>query len=125
MDKRNTIELIDHILFSIELIEERVKSINTSDDFLKNSNGLEKLDAISMRLQSIGEAIKNIFKTDKQVLLTNSEKEYWSKIIRLREVISHHYIDIDSEIIFNICNEDLIELKEKLIKIKEKKNANK
>ena len=100
MDKRNTIELIDHILFSIELIEERVKSINTSDDFLKNSNGLEKLDAISMRLQSIGEAIKNIFKTDKQVLLTNSEKEYWSKIIRLREVISHHYIDIDSEIIF-------------------------
>lgn len=39
------------------------------------------------------------------------EKSYWSDIIRFRETISHHYIDINSEIVFDILNEDIKELK--------------
>ena len=63
MDKKNSKELIEFILLSITLIEERFERIHGRDDFLEDHNGLEKLDAISMRLQSIGEAIKNILKS--------------------------------------------------------------
>ena len=112
MDKKNSLELISFILLSIDLIEQRFESITSSDDFLEDAKGLEKLDAISMRLQTIGEAIKNILKRDPDVLTVVVDKSYWSNIVKFREIISHHYIDIDSEIVFDICNEDIKELKE-------------
>ncbi len=111
MDKKSSYELLAYILLSIELIEERFAFIKTRDDFIENHAGLEKLDAISMRLQSIGEAIKNLLKRDADILLAQNEKSYWSDIIKFREIISHHYIDIDSEIVFDICTDDLSDLK--------------
>ena len=117
MNKKNTEELLEYALLGIDLIEKRFKSINSSDDFLSNDSGLEKLDSISMRLQTIGEAIKNILKTDKEVLLKGAPSDYWSNIVKLREIISHHYIDIDAEIVYEICDEELSELKENILKI--------
>jgi len=117
MDKKNSRELIAYILLSIELIEERFEAIKTRDDFIDNRVGLEKLDAISMRLQSIGEAIKNLLKRDPDILLEQREKNYWSDLIKFREIISHHYIDIDSEIVYDICLDDLPELKATIQKI--------
>jgi uncharacterized protein with HEPN domain len=115
MDKKNTKELLEYILQSIELVQKRFLAIGQSDDFMKDDEGLEKLDSISMRLQSIGEALKNIYKTDKEVLEDIAPKNYWSDIIKFREVISHHYIDINSEVVFEICHDELSDLKEKII----------
>lgn len=107
MDKKNTEELLKYALLGINLIEKRFKTISSSDDFLSTESGLEKLDSISMRLQTIGEAIKNILKTDKDALLSGASFDYWSNIVKLREIISHHYIDIDAEIVYEICEEEL------------------
>ena len=115
MDKANTRELIKYILESITLIKERFEAINKSDDFLDNSDGLMRLDAISMRLQAIGEALKNIHKKDSDFLLKVADKLYWSKIIKTREILTHHYIDIDSETIFLICDEKLDELETNIL----------
>lgn len=118
MDKLSILELLEYILESIEIIKRRFKGINSSDDFMNSDEGVDKLDAISMRLQSIGEALKNIYKADKEVLEKVKDEEYWSQIIKLREIISHHYIDIDSEIIFDICENELDELKESIDLVK-------
>lgn len=112
MDKKNTVELLEYILSSITLIEKRFAAIGSSGDFLKDDDGLEKLDSISMRLQTIGEAAKNILKTDPQAL--GGDREYWGNIVKLREIISHHYIDINAEIIYDICSGELAELKNKI-----------
>jgi len=117
MDKANINELIKFILESINLIKSRFKTINTSDDFLINDDGLMRLDAISMRLQSIGEALKNIEKREKEFLLKVANNSYWSNIIKTREILSHHYIDIDSEIIYLICDEKLEELERNILKL--------
>ncbi|MCH9814483.1 MAG: DUF86 domain-containing protein [Epsilonproteobacteria bacterium] len=103
MDKATTQELLKFILESIALIKRRFQGISNSDDFLSSDEGLDKLDAISMRLQSIGEAIKNIDKRERDFLLEVADKTYWSKIIKTREILTHHYIEIDSETIFEIC----------------------
>ncbi len=73
-----------------------------------------------MRLQSIGDAIKNIYKHNKEILLSEADDNYWSSIIKLREIISHHYIDIDidSEIIFDICKNELKLLEQIIGKVK-------
>ena len=114
MDKANLHELIKFIQESIALIKRRFKSIQTSDDFLANDEGIDRLDAISMRLQGIGEAIKNIDKRERDLLLKVADGLYWSKIIKTREILTHHYIDIDAQIIYEICHDKLVELEEKI-----------
>jgi uncharacterized protein with HEPN domain len=114
MDKANNKELLQFILESISLIKKRFDGILNSDDFLASDDGLMRLDAISMRLQSIGEALKNIDKRDRDFLLEIADKTYWSNIIKTREIITHHYIDIDSETIFMICDEKLDDLENKI-----------
>lgn len=114
MDKANNKELLQFILESISLIKKRFDGIFNSDDFLASDDGMMRLDAISMRLQSIGEALKNIDKRDREFLLEVADKTYWSNIIKTREIITHHYIDIDSETIFMICDEKLDDLENKI-----------
>jgi len=50
MDKEDILELLDYVEQSVILIANRFKPIGKPDDFLKDDVGLEKLDAISMRL---------------------------------------------------------------------------
>lgn len=119
MDKATIAELLDFILESLRLINRRFSGVKSSDDFLDSDEGLDKLDAISMRLQSIGEALKNLDKRENELLLKVADKEYWSKIIRTREILTHHYIDIDAETIYMICDEKLEELKQKILKLQE------
>ncbi len=111
--RKDVISTLENILLSIELIQNRFTSIKTSDDFLDDELGLEHLDSISMRLIAIGEGFKNIDKlTDHQLLKKYNEIE-WKGIKGIRDKLSHHYFDIDSEIIFDICDTKL----EQLLKI--------
>ena len=103
-------ENLQIIIESIGLIEERFEKINSADDFVSNAHGTLVLDAISMRLQIVGELFKKIDKIDNSLLRRNPEIE-WEKIMRLRDIISHHYEMIDHEIIFDICNNHIPKLK--------------
>jgi len=98
---------------ALSVFKKRFQTIQSSDDFLEDE-GVDRLDAISMRLQSIGESIKNLDKHDKTFLLQVADEEYWSQIIKTRDFISHHYIDIDAEVVFDICYHELDELKNKI-----------
>ncbi len=118
MDKMSTNELLNFIDESIVIILERFIPIEKVDDFLDDSAGLEKLDSIILRIQTVGEALKNIDKHNKGFLENVASKSYWSNIIKLRELISHHYIDLDAEVIFDICNEKLEELQINIQKLK-------
>ena len=55
-------DILKNILWAIDQIEKRSKNIKSSDDFLNDDIGLEKLDSICMQLINIGEALKNIDK---------------------------------------------------------------
>ena len=115
MDKSTSKELLEFILESLRHIKRRFKDIKKSDDFFDSDEGLDKLDAIAMRLQSIGEALKNLNKREEKLLLEVADKEYWSDIIKTREILTHHYVSIDAEIIYLICDEELDELEEKVV----------
>jgi len=118
MDKATAKELLDFILESLALVKKRFLCIHSSDDFLQNDEGLEKLDAIAMRLQSIGEALKNLMKREKELLLKVADETYWSEIIKTRDFISHHYVAIDAEIVFDICESELDALEQNIVTLK-------
>ncbi len=104
------LSILEDIRNSIELILERFETIETSDDFFDDSNGLERLDGISMRLIAIGEGFKNVDKlTDSKLLLLYSQIN-WNGVKGVRDILSHHYFQIDAETIFDICDNNLDEL---------------
>ncbi len=104
------LSMLEDIQFSIELILKRFAKIETSDDFLSDEEGLEKLDSISMRLVAIGEGFKSIDKLTQKKLLAQYDTIDWKGVKGIRDILSHHYFDLDAEIIFNICDRYLNEL---------------
>ncbi|PHR73965.1 MAG: antitoxin [Arcobacter sp.] len=112
----STLEDID---FSLNLILKRSQHILSVDDFLKDDSGLEKLDSISMRLVAIGEAFKNIDKLSNNTILKNYPQIPWKQVKGIRDILSHHYFDIDAEIIFDVSKDEvpkLLDIVKKMIK---------
>jgi uncharacterized protein with HEPN domain len=115
--KEMLLSTLEDIKYSLELILKRANNINSSDDFLKDENGLQKLDSIAMRLSAIGEGFKNIDKLSNNQLLIKYPNIPWKNVKGIRDILSHHYFDLDAEVIFNICKKDANELLETTIKI--------
>jgi len=111
------------IIESIMLIEERFSKVDEPGRFITSPEGLLLLDAVSMRLQVIGELTKKIYKIKPSLLAEYSEIE-WDKIMKLRDIISHHYEMVDHEIIFDICKNHIPRLKSTIQKIIGKENPN-
>ena len=110
--------ILDNILWALDQIQKRFLIIGTPDDFLDNDLGLEKLDSICMQLINIGEALKQLDRvTDKRVLKKYPEIE-WKKVMGMRDIITHHYFDIDAETVFTVCDEHIPELIKTIKKIK-------
>ena len=101
------VSTLEDIKYSLELIQKRSEKISSSDDFLNDDEGLEKLDSISMRLVAIGEGFKNIDKLSDNQLLSNYLDIPWKQVKGIRDILSHHYFDLDAEVIFDICKNEI------------------
>lgn len=117
-DKYRILELLDLLLDSIEVIQQRTLHIKSGDDFLKSPDNMFVLDGVCMKLIFIGESIKNIDKISKGELLKNYPSIPWSEVMKLRDLIAHHYFRIDSDLIFITIKEDLSPLKDTLLLMK-------
>lgn len=115
--------LIWHTLSKIELaisrLQERTSTINTVDDFLKSSSGMEKLDAACMVLITIGESIKNLDKITDGQLLSTYPSIPWKRVMGMRDIIAHHYFDVDPEIVLEVIKKEITPLKAAIIAFKE------
>ncbi|MBN2059422.1 MAG: DUF86 domain-containing protein [Deltaproteobacteria bacterium] len=116
MSKDEMIDHLDFIIQSIRLIQERFSKINEADDFVNSTEGTTILDAISMRLQIIGESVKQIQKINPSFLKSFPEIE-WNKISKFRDLVSHHYEYVDHEIVYDICKTHIPKLTEIIQKI--------
>ena len=81
---------------------ERCGSVISVNDFLASPDKMDIFDATCMRLQTIGETVKNIDNLTNHELLINYAGTPWRSIIGLRNIISHEYLSIDPEEIFKI-----------------------
>ena len=116
-EKALLIETLTQIHGAAGRILKRFEPILTSDDFLDDEAGLEKLDAICMQLIAIGESLKNVDKLTDKKLLPNYPAVDWKSVKGMRDIISHHYFDLDAEAVFDVCKNDILTLKETLEQI--------
>lgn len=103
----HTLELIRN---SLEQIQKRGSDIHHVNDFLLNDKGVMILDSICMKLTAIGESVKSLDKITNKKLLANYPEIPWKNVMGVRDIIVHHYFDIDADEIFRICKEDIPQL---------------
>ena len=123
MSENEVVDLLNFMMHSIQLIQERFLKINVPDEFILSSEGITVLDSITMRLQVIGESVKKIQKINPSILNRYTEIE-WNKISKLRDLVSHHYEEVDHEIVYDICENHIPKLKQTLVKISNETNNN-
>ncbi len=105
-------ESLEIIADALELVVKRFEEIDNPDEFLLSDKNLTLIDAITMRMQVVGEKAKKI---------EQHSPGFWKShgidaqpIIRFRDFISHHYEDVEYEIILDACKNDLPVLAQKI-----------
>ncbi len=100
-------EILSQILMAARRIERRSTSIQTPDDFLNSEEGVDKLDGICMMLIAIGESLKNLDKITAGALLQKYPEIDWKGAKGARDIISHHYFDLNADAVFGICRKHI------------------
>jgi uncharacterized protein with HEPN domain len=109
-DKTLVVDILHQIIDTVESVKNKCTFAQMEDDFCDTEQGQEKLDSICMKLIAVGESLKNIDKiTNKELLLKYNNVE-WKKIKGVRDILSHHYFDLDANLIFDICTTYVDEL---------------
>ena len=109
-DKDLVLEVLTQIYQAADTVGKRFEPIKSANDFTDSEGGVEKLDAICMQLIAIGESLKNIDKITNKSLLNKYPQIEWDKIKGMRDIISHHYFDVDAEVIFDVCKNHIDDL---------------
>ena len=106
---KSDLVFLQHMLDEINFLQKECKS-STFKDFTDNELLMR---AASRSLEIIGEAAKNLSmefrKTHKSI--------QWKKIAGLRDKIIHFYFGVDWEIVWNVIQEKLPELKNNIEEI--------
>lgn len=116
-------DLLANMIKACDTIQKRAAAIRSSDDFLADEDGLLRLDGICMQLIAIGEAVKELDKLTNRQLLPRYKSVPWEKVAGMRDVLAHHYFDLNAEIVFDVCQNHLHTLKTTLEKMKGERNG--
>jgi uncharacterized protein with HEPN domain len=106
-DKELVNDLIELIIENLDTVKDRTKDIYCADDFSSNEQGMILLDSTCMKLAAIGESIKSLDKISNKQLLSNYSEVPWKQVMGMRDIIVHHYFDIDTEVILKTIKEDV------------------
>ena len=114
-------QIIESLLKKISQTVERIlansETITSPSFYLLTPSGMERLESTCMLLIAIGEGVKGVDKlTDKKLLSFYPEMD-WKGVMGMRDIIAHHYLDLDAEIVYDVIKHDLPKLKDVLQQI--------
>jgi uncharacterized protein with HEPN domain len=118
-DREIVLDLLKNMIGATEKILYRNRDIKSIDDYLVDDNSLMLFDSLCMQLIAIGEAVKKIDKeTDKKLFKAYSQIP-WREVAGMRDILSHHYFDLNAEVVFEVTTEHIADLQEVLKQIVE------
>lgn len=97
---------VEYVLAALTKIEQTVDRVIANSEQITSYNyyylspsGMERLESTCMLLIAIGESLKGIDKlTNKELLLRYPEVD-WKGAMGIRDIIAHHYFDLDAEVV--------------------------
>lgn len=97
---------------ALQRVSRRFSQIHSPDDFLDTDKGTDMLDAIGMMLIAIGENLKKIDYETEGRFLERYPSVNWKGAKGMRDILSHHYFDLDAVQVFDVCKNNIPELSE-------------
>lgn len=116
-DKEILLYTLSQIETTIERILNNSINIDNPDYYLLSPAGMERLESTCMLLLAIGESIKGIDKMTSKKLLCNYPETDWKGAMGIRDIIAHHYFDIDESIVYSVVKEKLPDMLETIKRI--------
>lgn len=107
MSKQGIIHIIDKIIESVEIVQERTINTHSANEFVTSPAGMLLLDGVCMKLIAIGESVKSLDKQTNQQLLPSYPQIPWKDVMGMRDIIVHHYFEVDADIIFRTVKENI------------------
>jgi len=120
-------EMVEAMLGKIEQAMERIlnnsRGVDSYHYYLLSPAGMERLESTCMLLMAIGEGLKSIDKlTDKQLLVKHPEID-WKGAMGMRDIIAHHYFDLDAAVVFDVVKNYLPAMLEAVKKMRHADDA--
>ncbi|MEO0770812.1 MAG: HepT-like ribonuclease domain-containing protein [Cyanobacteria bacterium J06649_4] len=104
------LEKLIQIEEALQRVTRRFSGIGSPDDFRDSDKGIDMLDAIGMMLIAIGENLKKIDYETGGELLKRYPSVNWRGAKGMRDILSHHYFDLNEIQVFNVCQTNIPEL---------------
>ena len=114
MSRKIAKEYLKHIIDEICFVLDKKKDLN--EDLFMRDEVIKR--AFVRSLEVIGEAVKNIDEDFKQ---TNKEVD-WKSLAGLRDKLIHHYFGVDYQIVWDVVENELPDIKIKIEKILKSNN---
>lgn len=107
----------EHVLHLLRKIEQTLKriidnsvEIDSYHFYYLTPAGMERLESTCMLLIAIGESIKGVDKLTNKELFPQFPSIDWKGAMGIRDIIAHHYFDLDAEIVYNVVKSNLPEM---------------
>ena len=114
--KRNTIQFT----YDIEEFIAEIKEEVSGKEYINFSSDRKLIGYIERQIEKIGEAINQIQKLDKEILLKiYNNKGYWENIKGMRNRLIHEYWGTSIEMLYEISIYELDELLSYVLKIRD------
>ena len=115
-------EMVDGMLGKIEKAIVRIlhnfQVVDSYHYYLLTPEGMERLESTCMLLMAIGEGLKGIDKiTDKKLFVKYPEID-WRGAMGMRDIIAHHYFDLDAAVVYDVVKNNLPPMLETVRKIR-------
>ncbi len=101
------LKYLERVIKYTQKINRFMSNVDTYETFILNE---EKIDAVILNLEQIGESVKKLSDKYKE---THADID-WINIAGLRNLISHEYEGVDLILIYNIATIEINELLKKI-----------
>lgn len=98
---------LNKIEAAVQRIISQNENVKTVDDYYCTPWGMERLESTCMLLIAVGESLKGIDKDTHKKLLPLYPEVDWKGVMGLRDIIAHHYFDIDGDTVLDVVKSDL------------------
>lgn len=114
--------MVDGMLGKIEKAIVRIlhnfQVVDSYHYYLLTPEGMERLESTCMLLMAIGEGLKGIDKITDEKLFVKYPEIDWRGAMGMRDIIAHHYFDLDAALVYDVVKNNLPPMLETVRKIR-------
>lgn len=107
ISKKEIIDLLKFVERQIVFTIETTAKVQTYHDFLISQDTMVLFNSTCMCIQTIGETIRQVDDRTEGRLFSLYPSTPWKQIIGMRNIISHEYLSVDPELVFDITRAEL------------------